>query len=86
MNIVINGCFVQISDLPDIIAFKKKTYQQIVNIREELKDKEDDLKIAEDYLLVNCEHNWVTDSVDSMKGYKQSIPIKYCTECELNAN
>ena len=50
MDIVINGCFVQIYDLPDIIAFKKKTYQQIVNIREELKDKEDDLKIAEDYI------------------------------------
>ena len=83
MDIVINGCFVQISDLPDIIAFKKKTYQQIVNIRGELKDKEDDLKIAEDYLLINCEHNWVTDSVDSMKGYKQGIIIKYCEKCEL---
>jgi len=84
MNVVVNGCHVCITDLPGIISFKKKTYMEIVNLREELKEREEDLKTAETYLLFNCEHNWVTDSIDNMKGYKQCVAIKYCTECELS--
>ena len=54
-------------------------------MREELKEKEADLKKVETYLKYNCQHNWITDSVDSMKGYKQGIIIKYCEKCELSA-
>ena len=68
-----------------IIAYKKRLYQEVVNLREELKEKESDLKKVETYLKYNCQHNWITDSVDSMKGYKQGIIIKYCEKCELSA-
>ena len=83
MEVMINGCRVEINGLPDIIAYKKRLYQEVVNLREELKEKEADLKKVETYLKYNCQHNWITDSVDSMKGYKQGIIIKYCEKCEL---
>ena len=85
MEIIVNGCCVQITYLPDIISFKKKTYQEIVNLKEELKDKEENLKKVETYLKYNCDHNWITDSIDSMKGYKEGIIIKYCDKCEMLA-
>ena len=83
MEVMINGCRVEINGLSDIIAYKKRLYQEVVNLREELKEKESDLKKVETYLKYNCQHNWITDSVDSMKGYKQGIIIKYCEKCEL---
>ena len=83
MEVMINGCRVEINGLPDIIAYKKRLYQEVVNLREELKEKEADLKKVKTYLKYNCQHNWITDSVDSMKGYKQGIIIKYCEKCEL---
>jgi cell shape-determining protein MreC len=85
MEVMINGCRVEINGLSDIIAYKKRLYQEVVNLREELKEKEADLKKVETYLKYNCQHNWITDSVDSMKGYKQGIIIKYCEKCELSA-
>ena len=85
MEVMINGCIVEIKGLSDIIAYKKRLYQEVVNLREELKEKEADLKKVETYLKYNCQHNWITDSVDSMKGYKQGIIIKYCEKCELSA-
>ena len=85
MEVMINGCRVEIKGLSDIIAYKKRLYQEVVNLREELKEKEADLKKVETYLKYNCQHNWITDSVDSMEGYKQGIIIKYCEKCELSA-
>ena len=85
MEVMINGCIVEIKGLSDIIAYKKRLYQEVVNLREELKEKEADLKKVKTYLKYNCQHNWITDSVDSMKGYKQGIIIKYCEKCELSA-
>ena len=85
MEVMINGCRVEINGLSDIIAYKKRLYQEVVNLREELKEKEADLKKVETYLKYNCQHNWITDSVDSMEGYKQGIIIKYCEKCELSA-
>ena len=85
MEITVNGCKVEMTSLPDIISYKKRLYQSIVNLREELKEKEADLKKVETYLKYNCQHNWITDSVDSMEGYKQGIIIKYCEKCELSA-
>ena len=85
MEITVNGCKVEMTGLNDIISYKKRLYQEVVNLREELKEKEADLKKVETYLKYNCQHNWITDSVDSMKGYKQGIIIKYCEKCELSA-
>jgi len=83
MDIIINDCTVCITDIHDIISFKKQTYGQIVNLKKELKEREEELKKAETYLLYNCHHNWTTDSIDSMNG-RQCTIIKYCTECELS--
>ena len=83
MEITVNGCKVQMTSLSDIISYKKRLYQSIVNIKEELKEKEEELKRFETYLKYNCQHDWQTDYVDSMQGYKQGIMIKYCSKCEL---
>ena len=83
MEITVNGCKVQMTSLPDIISYKKRLYQDIVNLKEELKEKEAELKKFKTYLQYNCNHIWVTDSVDQMNGYRQGILIKYCEKCEL---
>ena len=66
MEVVINDCIVEINELPDIISFKNKTYQEIVNLKEELKEKQEVLDKVEKYLYANCNHQWVTDSIDSI--------------------
>tara|TARA_Y100000817_G_C16450298_1_gene364723 strand:+ start:191 stop:451 length:261 start_codon:yes stop_codon:yes gene_type:complete len=83
MEITVNGCKVEMTGLNDIISYKKRLYQDIVNLKEELKEKEEELKRFETYLQYNCNHNWITDSVDQMNGYRQGILIKYCEKCEL---
>ena len=84
MEVIINGCNVIIDNVEDIIFHKQKLYQSIVNLKQELKEKEDELKKVEKYLNINCDHEWVTDSIDSMKNYKLAQPIKYCEICELS--
>ena len=84
MEVMINGCKVGISGLPDIISYKKRLYQEIVNLKEELKEKQEALDKVEKYLYANCKHQWVTDSIDSMKNYKLGQIIKYCEICELS--
>ena len=79
-----NGFKILISTLPDIIYHKKKLYQSVVNLKEELKEKEEELNKVEKYLYANCKHQWVTDSIDSMKNYKLGQIIKYCEICELS--
>ena len=84
MEINENGFNILISTLPDIISHKKKLYQSVVNLKEELKEKEEELNKVEKYLYANCKHQWVTDSIDSMKNYKLGKIIKYCEICELS--
>lgn len=84
MDVVINNCIVEINELPDIISFKNKTYQDIVNLKEELKEKQEALDNVVKYLYANCNHQWVSDSIDSMKNNKLGQIIKYCEICELS--
>ena len=84
MDIYVNNCCVRIHDISDIVFHKQKLYQSIVNLKQDLKEKEDELKNVEKYLSIHCEHKWVTDSIDSMKNYKLAQPIKYCEICELS--
>lgn len=84
MEVIINGCNVIIDNVEDIIFHKKRLYQSIVNLKQELSEKEEELKNIEKYLSIHCEHEWVTDSIDSMKNYKLAQPIKYCEICELS--
>ena len=84
MEITENGFKIFISTLDDIISHKKKLYQSVINLKEELREKEEELNKVEKYLYVNCKHQWVTDSIDSMKNYKLGQIIKYCKICELS--
>ena len=84
MEVVENGFTTKIHNLTDIISYKKNIYQSIVNLKEELKEKEEQLKKAETYLKFNCQHIWITDYIDSMKNYKLGQVIKYCEICELS--
>ena len=52
----------------------------------DLEENETELKKLKQFLRLNCKHNWVSDHVDLMKGYRESVPIKYCEICELNFN
>ena len=84
MEISKNGCRVIIDNVDDIIFYKKRLSQSINNLKEELKEKQEALDKVEKYLYVNCNHQWVTDSIDSMKNYKLGQIIKYCEICELS--
>ena len=86
MDITVNGCVVTLEDLGSIISYKKKMSQTVFNLKRDLQEKQSELKRVETYLRCYCNHSWVTDSIDSMKGYKQGIIIKYCENCELNFN
>ena len=84
MEIIVNDCRVTLSNLDSIISYKKKLSQSVFNLETELKEKQEELKRVKLFLRRNCNHNLVVDSIDSMKGYKQGIVIKYCDKCELN--
>jgi len=84
MEISKNGCRVIIDNVDDIIFYKKRLSQSVVNLKEELKEKQEALDKVEKYLYANCNHQWVTDSIDSMKNYKLGQIIKYCEICELS--
>lgn len=86
MEIIENNCVVRIENIEDIIFYKKRIYQEVVNLKELLSEKEENLKKVEKYLQFHCKHKWVTDSIDSMKGFKEGIIIKYCEKCEISAN
>ena len=75
---------VTLSDLDSIISYKKNLSQTVFNLKTKLKERKEELEKVKLYLRDNCEHDWVVDSIDSMKGYKQGIIIKYCDNCELN--
>tara|TARA_B100001559_G_C16226703_1_gene495911 strand:- start:97 stop:354 length:258 start_codon:yes stop_codon:yes gene_type:complete len=84
MEISKNGCRVIIDNVDDIIFYKKRLSQSVINLKEELKEKQEALDKVEKYLYANCNHQWVTDSIDSMKNYKLGQIIKYCEICELS--
>jgi len=76
-----------IINLKDELKEKQRVNQSVINLKEELKElkeKQEALHNVEKYLYVNCNHQWVTDSIDSIKNYKLGQIIKYCEICELS--
>lgn len=45
-------------------------------------EKEEILKDINKKIQDNCNHSIITDYIDQMEGYKESIQIKYCEICE----
>ena len=86
MEVCINGCNVILTDTNSVIEWKKKTENEINRLNYELEEKKELLKDIYKYLYENCNHEIVEDYVDQMKGYKLSVPIKYCEKCELSFN
>lgn len=84
MEITVNNCPVLLGDLDSIISHKKKLSQRMYNLRSLLEDTEEDLERFKKYLYTHCHHNWITDSIDSMEGFKEGQLIKYCDICELS--
>jgi hypothetical protein len=84
MEVTENNITIVIHGIEDIIFYKKKIAKQIFNLNQDLKEKKETLEKVEKYIRYNCKHNWITDSIDSMKNYKLGQIITYCEYCELN--
>ena len=83
MEVTINNCKVVMRDINDIISYKIKLEQEVFDLDNLLKEKKERLKQTKKYLMYNCKHTWIKDSIDCMEGYKQDVAITYCDKCEL---
>ena len=83
MEVTINNCKVVMSDINDIISYKIKLEQEVFDLENLLKEKKERLTETKKYLMYNCKHTWIKDSIDCMEGYKEDVAITYCDKCEL---
>ena len=83
MEVTINNCKVVMRDINDIISYKIKLEQEVFDLENLLKEKKERLTQTKKYLMYNCKHTWIKDSIDCMEGYKQDVAITYCDKCEL---
>jgi len=72
---------IELSDLKNMLYFKNEEIKQLKNLIEKKETVMTGLKTE---IINNCNHEWENDFIDSMEGYKLSIPIRYCIKCELN--
>lgn len=86
MEVTVNNAKVILTDIGSVIEWKVKTENEVNRLTQTLKEKKETLDNIYKYLYKNCEHEIVNDFVDQMEGYKLSIPIKYCTKCNLTFN
>ena len=86
MEVTVNGCKVMLNDIGSIKEWKEKTESEIHRLEIQISDKKEILNDIYKYLYTHCKHEIVNDYVDQMEGYKLSIPIKYCTKCNLTFN
>ena len=70
----------EITDISNSIFFKEG---EVKNLKVKLEEKRELLRKITNDLINICDHVWETDFIDSMKGYKLAIPIRYCKKCEL---
>ena len=83
MEVKFNGTTIVLHDMNSILEWKHKLESNINKLNYELEEKKEELNNIYKYLYKNCKHEIVQDYIDHMDGYKLSIPIKYCTKCEL---
>ena len=86
MDVTVNNITVTLTDISSVIEWKEKTEREVNKLTHALKEKKETLDDIYKYLYKNCKHEIVNDFVDQMEGYKLSIPIKYCTKCNLTFN
>ncbi len=65
-----------------LIRFRDMAAREVMFMESELGDKK--RALADVNLLISelCEHDWITDHIDQLAGYKQSQPIVYCSKCD----
>lgn len=63
-------------ELKLVLEKEIKQYKDIIFEKEEI------LKNINKKIQDNCNHRIITDHIDQMEGYKESIQIKYCEICE----
>ncbi len=86
MDVSVNNITVTLTDISSVIEWKEKTEREVDRLTHKLKEKKETLDDIYKYLHKNCKHEIVHDFVDQMDGYKLSIPITYCTKCNLSFN
>ena len=72
---------IELKELKNILYFKKEEIKQLENLIEK---KETNMTELKTNIINNCDHEWENDFIDSLEGYKLSVPIRYCIKCELN--
>ncbi len=65
-----------------LIRFRDMTAREVMFMESELETKRCALKDVTALIDELCTHNWVSDHVDQLAGYKQAQPIVYCSECD----
>ncbi len=56
--------------------------KEIKQTKDIIFEKEEILKSINKLFQENCNHQIITDYIDQIDGYKESIQIKYCEKCE----
>ena len=69
-----------------LYTLKKSIDDDIFNFKNMLYEKELLLKEITEYIQNNCNHDIITDYIDKLEGFKESICIKYCKLCEKTFN
>ena len=65
-----------------LYTFKNIVENDIQNCKNYIYEKEGVLKKITDLIQNECKHDIITDYIDMLEGYKESVRIKYCKVCE----
>ena len=84
MEIEENGSCILLNTFDGILEYKRKTSNKIARLEIALKEEKEKMGKFNCFLSNTCSHSWIDDHIDSMAGYKLSIPISYCEYCEMN--
>ena len=70
----------ELKDMRNSLFYKE---DEIKKLKENIMEKETQIRKMRVRIAENCQHEWETDYIDCINGYKLSVPIKYCKLCEL---
>jgi hypothetical protein len=71
-------------DLQGLVSLRQQITRDIANLEQASDEKRMQIDCINKFLLERCDHDWVTDYIDHMKGYRLSEMIIYCAHCELS--
>jgi len=65
-----------------LFLYKENIIQEIREMKDMIYYKEELLQKITDQIQSDCEHEIITDYIDLMDGYRESVKINYCKKCE----